>query len=30
MDNEISARGRIMALAKNCNLEHIAEIYMNT
>ena len=30
MDNYISARGRIMALETNCNLEHIAELYMNS
>ena len=30
MDKYISARGRIIALATNCNLEHIAEIYMNS
>ena len=29
-DKEISARGRIMALATNCNLEHISELYMNS
>ena len=29
MDEEISALGSIMALATNCNLEHIAELYIN-
>ena len=28
-DKYISDRGRIMVLATNCKLEHIAEIYMN-
>ena len=30
MDKEISARRRIMALSTNCNLENIAELYMNS
>ena len=30
MENEISARGRIMALATNCNLKNIAELGMNS
>ena len=29
-DKEISARERIMALANNCNPEHITELYMNS
>ena len=30
MDKYISARGGNMALATNCNLDHIAELYMNS